>query len=66
MNDDDDDDVMTGALRMKTPAEHLAIAHDMWSHARQLILRIVRAEHPEWSAERVNQEVARRLSHGAV
>lgn len=57
---------MITVLREKTPAERLAIAHGMWSHARRMILLIVRTEHPDWTAQQVNQEVARRLSHGAV
>jgi len=59
-------DPMIAVLRCKSPAERLAIAHGMWSHARRVILNIVRTEHPEWTAQQVNQEVARRLSHGAV
>ncbi len=59
-------DRMAAVLREKSPAERLSIAHGMWKHARQMILSILRAEHPEWSEEEINQETARRLSHGAV
>jgi hypothetical protein len=60
------DDPMIVALRRKSPAERLAIAHGMWSHARRVILHVVRAEHPDWTIDQVNREAARRLSHGAV
>lgn len=59
-------DRMAEVLREKSPAERLSIAHGMWKHARQMILSNLRAEHPEWSAEEIDQETARRLSHGAV
>jgi len=60
------DDQMAEVLRAKTPAERLAIAHGMWSHARGLIQRIVKAEHPEWSEEQTRSEVIKRLSGDAV
>lgn len=60
------DEQMVAVLRKKTPAERLAIAHDMWTHARQLILSLLQAEHPDWTVEQRNREAARRLSHGAV
>lgn len=60
------DDQMAEVLRAKTPAERLAIAHGMWSHARAMIQRIVKVDHPEWSEEQVRFQVARRLSHGAI
>ena len=46
--DDAVDDVMAMILRSKTPAERLEIAFGMWRYARDTILRIVQAEHPEW------------------
>jgi len=60
------DEQMVAILREKTPAQRLAIAHDMWSHARQLILSVLQAEHPDWTEEQIQRETARRLSHGAV
>ena len=60
------DDLMAEVLRQKTEAERLAIAHGMWSHARKLLLAILREEHPDWSAVQIQQEAAHRLSHGAV
>jgi hypothetical protein len=60
------DDQMAEILRAKSPAERLAIAHGMWLHAAQLIRRIVRVEHPEWSEAQISEQVAKRLSHGAI
>jgi len=53
-------------LRRKTGAERLRIASGMYSRARGMLIRHLRAEHPDWDEQRVNQEAARRLSHGAV
>ena len=60
------DDRMAEVLRAKTPAERLAIAHGMWSHARRMLLLVIQSDHPEWTSEQINEEAARRLSHGAV
>ncbi len=57
---------MIAVLRDMTPTERLAIAHGMWSHARHMILQVVRAEHPDWDSEQVTREVAQRISHGSV
>lgn len=57
---------MAEVLRAKTPAERLAIAHGMWSHARSLIQRILQTEHPDWSNEQISVQVARRMSHGSI
>lgn len=60
------DPAMVEVLKAKTPAERLAIAHDMWAHARRLIENVLRTENPEWSLEMINREVSRRISHGSV
>lgn len=60
------DDQMAEVLRGKTPAERLRIAHGMWSHASQLIQRMLKAEHPEWTEAQIRAQVAWRLSHGAI
>ena len=62
--DDAVDDMMAMILRSKTPAERLEIAFGMWRYARNTILRIVQAEHPEWEPAEVQRETARRLLHG--
>lgn len=52
-------------LRAKTPAERLAIAHGMFRSAQRMLGSHLQAEHPEWDEARVEQEVARRISHGS-
>ncbi len=60
------DDKMAQVLRLKTGAERLQIASDMFSSARQMIISTLRNEHPDWDEKKVNAETARRLSHGAL
>jgi hypothetical protein len=60
------DDLMAEVLRNKTPAERIAIGFGLWTSARNMLLSHLGSTHPEWDAERLNKEVARRLSHGAV
>jgi hypothetical protein len=60
------DPVMADVLRRKSPVERLEIMWGLWDSAREMIQRILRHQHPEWTDEAVNREVVRRLSHGAV
>ena len=60
------DEAMVAVLRAKTPAERLAISNGMWRSARRMIEAILRKEHPDWPAEAIQRETARRMSHGAV
>lgn len=60
------DDDMARILREKTGAERLKIAFDMFSSARRMLASSLRSEHPDWSEEQIQREVARRISHGAV
>lgn len=60
------DPAMVPVLRAKSPAERLAMVDAMWHSAREMVLGMVRAQHPEWTTDRVEREAARRLSHGAV
>jgi hypothetical protein len=64
--DDVLDDRMAAVLRMKTPAERLAIAFGMWTFARDLMRRTTARQNPHWSEAEVARDVARRMSHGAV
>lgn len=56
------DDQMADVLRGKTEAERLAIAWDMWRSARDMIRRLLRDQHPDWTEEEVQAETARRLA----
>jgi hypothetical protein len=60
------DDAMAAILRRKTEAERLAIAFGMWDFAQQMIRANLAAEHPDWTAEQIQRETARRMSPGAV
>ena len=60
------DDDMTWIIRTKTGAERLRIANRMYASARNMLLSHLRAEHREWDERRIQQEAARRLSHGAA
>lgn len=60
------DDAMADILRQKTEVERLRIAGRMWKSARVLLRGAILTEHPDWDAEQVNREIARRISHGAV
>ncbi len=60
------DDVMVYFLRNMTGSQRLATADRMYHNARAALLRYIRTEHPDWSAEQVNRETSRRLSHGTV
>jgi hypothetical protein len=58
------DPEMAAILQQKTEAERLQIAWGMWRSVRDMLLCLMRAEHPDWSEEAVRLEVARRLAHG--
>jgi hypothetical protein len=60
------DPVMVEILRQKTEVERLRIAGNMWRSARTILRGAIRTEHPDWSVEQVNREIARRISHGVV
>jgi len=60
------DEEMAAVFRAMTGAQRLKIASDMFSSARRMILSHLAAEHPDWDEQRLQQETARRLSHGAV
>ncbi len=60
------DDDMAQVFRAMSGAERLKIASDLFRSARRMIASHLAAEHPDWSAERIQEETARRLSHGAV
>jgi Rv0078B-related antitoxin len=49
-------------LRQKTEAERLQIAWGMWRMARDMLLNLLRSEHPDWTDQQVREETARRLS----
>lgn len=60
------DDLMADVLRGKTAAERIRIAFEIWISTRNMLLVHLRKTHPDWNDARVNKEVARRLSRGAI
>jgi hypothetical protein len=60
------DDAMAEILRRKTPAERIRIGFMLWTSARNMLRTHLKRTHPEWSAEIVEKEVIKRLSHGTV
>jgi Rv0078B-related antitoxin len=60
------DDIMAEILRRKTPAERIRIACDLWVSVHRMLITHLTKTHPDWDSKRVEQEVARRLSHGTV
>jgi hypothetical protein len=49
------------ALRAKSGAERLRLAHESWELARDRLTAYLAAQHPEWSRRRVETDVAKRL-----
>jgi hypothetical protein len=60
------DEVVAEVLRRKTPAQRIGIGFDMWTSAQRMLTAHLRSSHPDWSLRKVREEVARRLSHGAL
>ncbi len=60
------DEAMAKILRQKTPAERIRIAFNLWASVRKMLKVHLGRTHPEWCAEVLEKEVARRLSRGTV
>jgi hypothetical protein len=58
------DSAMVEVLRKMTPAEKYAAVNGMWCSAHDMIQNLLKAEHSDWSQERIEQETAKRLLHG--
>ncbi len=52
---------MVPILQAKTEAERLAMSWGMWRSARNMLLNMLNAEHPEWTEAEVQTEIARRM-----
>lgn len=59
------DDAMADVLRAKQPWERVAMMSQANRTVRHLLAGGIRARHPDWSAEQVKREVARRMLGGA-
>jgi hypothetical protein len=60
------DNKMAEVLRVKTSAQRIRIGFGLWTSSRNMLLSHLRISNPEWDEERLNREVAKRMSHGAV
>jgi hypothetical protein len=60
------DDRTCQILKQKTEAERLAIASGLWTFASDMIRIGLKQEHPDWTKEDLDKQVAHRMSHGAV
>ena len=60
------EDEMVEVLKAKTPQERLKMAFDMWKMVRRQLECYLETTHKEWSKEKIQKEVARRMSHGSV
>ena len=60
------EDAMAEVLRRKTPAERIAIGFSLWRSANRILTAHLGTSHPDWGSDRVQREVAKRLSHGAA
>jgi hypothetical protein len=60
------DPVTVEILRKMTPEQRLKQAFAMWETAKTLTRGVLRQEHPDWTEERVQRELARRPSRGAI
>ena len=49
-------------LRGKSGMERLRLAHEAWELARDRLTAFLHARHPDWSADRLRHEVAKRPS----
>ena len=58
------DDCMVPILRAMTMAERLAIAFDCNKTVRLRLAGHLMTQHPDWTTEQVNREVARRMLSG--
>lgn len=58
------DDAQVDVLRRKTPAQRVAMICASNRTMRQLIEGHLRTRHPDWEAERIQAEIARRMTLG--
>ncbi len=49
-------------FRAMTAEERLQTAFEMWNSARSMLINLLTQANPNWDDERLNLEVARRLS----
>jgi hypothetical protein len=60
------DDFMVDVFKQKSPLERLKIAFGLWNSARTQLFHNLRSLQPDWDEEKIQQEVAKRISHGTT
>ena len=60
------DDMIAAVYRNKSPFERLRIAFGLWSLAKSILVNSLRSLHPDWEEKKIQEEAARRISHGAA
>lgn len=60
------DEAMVEIYKKKTPSQRLQIAFGLWRSAKIMLSNNLRSLHPEWDEKRLQREVVRRISHGAI
>lgn len=58
--------IVADCLRKKTFAERVEMVFDANRTMRRLIAGRLRTDHPDWTDERIQQEVVRRILHGTA
>jgi hypothetical protein len=58
------DPIVAEILRRKTPAERLALASSMRSSVTKTLKAYLKSEHPTWTDEQIQTEIARRMPRG--
>ena len=60
------EDAIASIYRNKSPSERLSIAFGLWSLAKSVLINSLRALHPDWEEKKIQEEAARKISHGAT
>ena len=60
------DDSIAAIYRNKSPHERLRVSFGLWSLAKSILINSLRSLHPDWKEKKIQEEVAKRISHGAA
>lgn len=60
------DDDMARVLAAATEVARLRAGLRMWSTARAVVRAAIAADHADWPSDRIDREVADRMSHGLI
>lgn len=60
------DQAVADMMRLKTPAEKVALVSAAHRTAKRLMAAGIRRNHPDWPEAEIQAEVCRRLLHGTI